>query len=74
MQLLESYTTVCPIDSIHTGICILRICAIEAKRLHIFVQWNFVQEKFKCCQAHASICYCKSAYERVTRVRVCKLK
>ena len=36
-----------PLNGLHTDICVLRIDAVQAERVYIFVQWKFVWEKFK---------------------------
>ena len=36
-----------PLNGLHTDICFLRIGAVQAERVYIFVQWKFVWEKIK---------------------------
>ena len=32
-------------NGLHANICVLRIGAVQAERVYIFVQWKFVWEK-----------------------------
>ena len=34
-----------PLNGLHADICVLRIGAVQAERVYIFVQWKFVREK-----------------------------
>ena len=36
-----------PLNGFHTDICVLRISAVQAEHVYIFVQWKFVLEKLK---------------------------
>ena len=36
-----------PLNGLHADICVLRIGAVQAERVYIFVQWKFVWEKIK---------------------------
>ena len=36
-----------PLNGFHTDICVLRISAVQAEHVYIFVQWKFVLEKIK---------------------------
>ena len=53
-------------NGLHANICVLRIGAVQAERVYIFVQWKFVWEKIKMSVTSAYIeCATGNWYHRI---------
>ena len=53
-------------NGLHANICVLRIGAVQAERIYIFVQWKFVWEKIKMSVTSAYIeCATGNWYHRI---------
>ena len=42
-------------NGLHANICVLRIGAVQAEYVYIFVQWKFVWEKIKISTLNAQL-------------------
>ena len=56
-----------PLNGLHADICVLRIGAVQAKRVYIFVQWKFVWKKIKMnvTSAYIELCVTGKRYHSI---------